>query len=79
MASLDFKRDIPEVTGVYIVVDADKYETFMSNPYGKRLNGLHEVFLKKGVEGKFYAAGDDIKLTEEEFKSYVWARKGDFN
>lgn len=79
MNNLDFKRDIPEVTGVYIVVDASKYETFMSNPYGKRLNGLHEVFLKKGAEGKFYATGDDFKLTEEEFKGYVWARRGDFN
>ena len=79
MNNLNFKRDMPEASGIYIIIDANKYETFMSNPYGKRLNGLHEVFVKKCAEGKFYAAGDDFKLTEEEFKSYVWARKGDFS
>ncbi len=76
---LEFKKDVPETAGVYIVVEADRYETFMNNPRAMRLNGFREVFVKQGAEGKFYATGDSFNLTEEEFKRYVWARRGDFN
>lgn len=76
---LEFKEDIPDVIGVYIVVEADRYETFMNNPNATRLNGFREVFVKLGAEGKFYATGDGFNLTEDEFERYVWARRCDFN
>lgn len=74
---LQFKKD-PDNIGVYIVVEADRYETFINSPRAERLSGFQQVFVKLGAEGKFYATGD-IELSEDQFKRYVWARRCDFN
>ena len=80
METLDFSYDPPEIEGVYICVEYDRYQEFLDDDHAFRLDGLKEVFVKTDPgDGKLFAVGEDFRIPEEEFEEYVWAFKTEYN
>lgn len=77
--NFDFKSSSPKETGVYYLIETSEYDDFKRDSSSARLDSLREVFVKKDEQGFLYAVGKDIRLEEEDFFNFVWAKYCDFS